>query len=363
MFNLQYAILSKVEASHQYYKDGRCREVLFEPSQATLAVADEHNLRFGKQPGALKIIGKVLEENGTLSTDPPVTSPLCLQFLLKTADSSLGATAELGGIKKFYLSNLFPDFTVEHPVLTQGAVLSSTEACPPVFPNTFSKTVQPGKFKSLTAQRYWPGGLVLASKTTLEATKETIAIGNLPDGRYRLEWDNTDGSGIEQEEIFVSSEARDSSNWLAIVEIFLTPALLADLAAPPVFSFAFRFKTKPWTYFIVDWKTKSEYPDGITPPLGIEYKIAKNSRLPVVVTFSKLEPASLSPEDLKTREALLQGPLVKEVNVFKSQSSVPFLDGDAPMLKLKDTDNGKIFTLELPVPSSGSPDASVFFNI
>ncbi len=367
MLSLKYATLSTVEANHSYYHDGQCSEVIFEAFKSTLEIVGEYNIKFAIQPGKLRIIGKVEDNNGLLSPDPPLVSPLCLQFFLKITDNSLGNTAELDGTRQFYLSNLFPDFTVEHPLLTQGANLSDTEACPTVFANTYTATVEAGKFSSLTIKRYWPGGLVQFAKINIDAAKETIRVSNIPDGRYRLEWEKSDLSGTLQEEVFVSSEARDSSNWLAVVEIFLTPALVANLSNPPSFRFIFAFKAKPWTYFLIDWKKKVDFPSDAAL-LTIERNLVEDekkehSRLPDDITFNQLEPAALTPEERKSRAGLLLGASVKDVYVFKSQGAIPFLDGDAPTLQLIRTDTAKSLIKELPAPSSGSPDASVFFNI
>lgn len=363
MFSLQYKKFAEIRAFHNYYKDLQCPDVYFDPARATLAWSRDYNLIFANRPGSITVIGKTENVDGSIKTDPEIKEPICLQFFLKTSGNALGNITALEGIKKLYMSNLFPNFTLGEKIVRADFV-SAADACPAVYPNIFMLKVEAGKYKAIVIKRYWPGGYVKTREIKLTIEQEILIVQGLPDGRYQIEKQKNAPSAPELEEIYVSSEAADSNNWLAIVEIFLTRSDLENSNSHPSFSFTFNRKAQAWTYFLVDIEKQGKDFES-DEVLNIEYSPKSGSRLPAGIKFEEKEDAALSPREQEKKEVLRQNPTfkVKKVYVFKSQNPIPFLQGDFPTISLLKNGISEAIIKELPAPAFGSPDASIIVNI
>lgn len=356
MLNVQYALLCSIVFEHEFYTDRISRDIVAIPTTESVKLLEDYGLLIKNVAGKTMILQKV--EGGQPETPFEAVTRLC--FLVFLQNPALSNLCEIGGEKRFYLTNLADDGSFR-PQLTAQNALSAQDKLPEPTAKRFYFPFKKGEFQQLNIERFKNSGWSLISELPVEANAEGMEINLSKPGKYKVSKQPMP-AGEEPLVIVADDEVAGSPPFLAVIELFLDSA----------FAFGTEYKVKiinrafKWQYVFMDVKSKKVV---YGSPNNIQVTFTRHpldSLSPVPTLFSNKPLNTLSQQQqamisqLKTTNQAT----IEDVFVFESDKALPLLDNRPPVIKFGTNTQ----TMVMPVPTIDTLQitdnkAVIFFNI
>lgn len=360
MFHFRYDPITTFQILHDYYADRKSADLNFVPTRNTQEILAQNHLKFQQKDNLIHILIKKEKKGDSFEPFLVFDQPLKLSFQVFIDNPLFAKFTETEDKKSFYFSNLNEDGTLRN-TLNKGDFVSKGDSCPPILSQQFSIPVQPGFFKSYKIFSTYPTvGKKELNHFNIETQAESISISLSESGRYTIEFEKSDGSGVENKDLYASSEIFNATP-TAFVEYFIMPN---NAIQPEKLTLKFIQKKAFWRYLLVDRKNAIELPeDNPESALKLNYSVNAGSALPSGINFKFIKYDQANPQDKATIDFIKNTDRRDILNafLFVSDQEIPYLEKDYPTIKLS-LDTNTLMD-RMPIPNTEQFNSTIFFNV
>lgn len=358
--NILYSRLLELQILHDFYQDGKSRELHLQPTQETLALFKSGKMIWREIPGGVVVLYRA--EDDLVTPEVPLTAPLDLYFYLhSTNPSQFFNISELSvGPRKYGKGDLLAFQNTPNQASQNAAtpekiqlklwdglrtkVISQTVKLEPVPAKVILQVKNAGNQKISSgldlSGNPKPLDLELFPDDQGLFTFEANLKGQ-PQGNYTVTLRNAaDTQDLWKKEYFLADDAAGNPA-LGVVKISYVTAPAHLYGSRDYYALDLKRKSTKWTFFIVSQNQKV---DLSSTTLSILDKGNPPGSPYAVYNFQQVGSAPSA--DIKVNN--------NDTVVFKSQVAIPFFENPKLNLELRKSPGNRVLFSHLPNPSRSS---------